>query len=457
MWKKSIFTLSLMVVVAGVTAAFYLTNIQEEGVFLRTFNMNGEEQETIFRKLGEEIYLYSGYFVDDSRFYFLDTSENTLSLYNNSLERLWLVSTNAESIKFNNERVIFTEYGYQMQRQNRLYCYSHAGAEQWKLGFDRDNIVDVFINENDNTVYGILEGRNKNGRTNEAGEDKSSYGDYYFVKIDEMGNKIWKRVIQSDMGDESISFQEKLIVDQDGNIYLAYSTEEDGYIEKYDDKGLLLWRQKFPGCRIYDASRIDDRIYLVGEAGELFDETTPAIVICDEDGKIVNESIIDTVYGSPMAIIEGKEGNIFIINVNHLDEWEVLEYDRELNVVWGSQGEYLGAGVSGFALSKNNEVIIEEEDDPYSEGCKQGDRFKDDCKRSKTLHARLSKYDIKRNKQWEAWMGYLDETQQRINFPTEIYGIHINDDNEIMVLGAYKERDKLEYDDDDNDEGCGCF
>lgn len=54
-------------------------------------------------------------------------------------------------------------------------------------------------------------------------------------------------------------------------------------------------------------------------------------------------------------------------------------------------------------------------------------------------------------------MGYLDETQQRINFPTEIYGIHINDDNEIMVLGAYKERDKLEYDDDDNDEGCGCF
>lgn len=200
-------------------------------------------------------------------------------------------------------------------------------------GFELGNSITV-----DKNGYVYVTG----GTSGSLGEQNQGNRDIWFAKYDSQGNEIWRKQI----GSNSFDFPFGISVDEQGNVYLAGSTQgdlgnslysnTDAWIAKFDNNGDPLWLKQFGN-------------------GDYFAHATYALDV-DFNGNISisGVSVKNTPEGSPLPTTA--------------DAW-VARYDTNGNQQWFRQ---FGVPNDSTAFDESYTIALDNNDNVFTAGFTTG-------------------------------------------------------------------------------------
>ncbi|MCP9764093.1 hypothetical protein [Lacihabitans soyangensis] len=259
--------------------------------------------------------------------------------------------------------------------------FSGSNSQIWIINFNKEgnliwqkqllvngySIPKDLISDNLGNIYLAI------GSTAGYSHDKSdvSYGNYDFwiVKLDNLGNKIWDKTF----GGNDFDLPESITIGSDNKIYVSGSTgssisgnksaqtygNSDFWVLKLDHNGNKIWEKSYGGnggdfCR--DHTEINGILYLSGHS-EISNNQSSFnyvgnsdlwILGINHDGSLVFERIIYG-FGSDYSscITDSKDGNLIIgarsgstqgydksqNNFGYLDFW-IIKLSLNGNIIW---------------------------------------------------------------------------------------------------------------------------
>ncbi len=230
-------------------------------------------------------------------------------------------------------------YGVQLQEGEKENDYVNINRELVYGGAGRDHLT-VMLPESDSTMY--IAGYSKSRISgNKETQTKGLY-DYWLIKTDADGNKIWENVYGGDHNDKLSS----AIITKEGNILLAGSSlspasgdksepsrgDYDYWIVMVDPDGNLLWEKTYGGNRhdvLAEIIELEQGGYLLGgtsnsdASGEKSEgvfkwggDAFPSdywVIHIDQEGSVIWDL---TIGGNSKeefkTVIQDHQGNIYI-------------------------------------------------------------------------------------------------------------------------------------------------
>lgn len=171
-----------------------------------------------------------------------------------------------------------------------------------------------------------------------------SYGsgdfDFWLIKINESGAKIWDKTFGSDAFEYAESVQQ---TSDDGYIITGWNLGIGTIVIKTDENGTETWRKNFADHKAFSIKQITDNGYIItGETDDFHDdETTDLLLIkIDQNGNIVfNKTFGSNGYEVGSSVIVNSDDSFCIAGKTNsygagsADFW-LVKFDINGNEVW---------------------------------------------------------------------------------------------------------------------------
>jgi len=252
-------------------------------------------------------------------------------------------------IESNDSNYVIVGNTYSFENGSDIYVLkiNENGDTLWAKTYGTENNEFSFSIKKQNGNYLIV------GNTE---TDDSSESDIYIIKIDENGNLIWSKIIQS----PSLEYARNFEISQEGEILIAGFIKApqgnfDIYILKTDSLGNLLWQKRYGGNMDdfgYSLCKTENEYLVVGNTYSFGNGGSDIYVLkINENG----DTLWTKTYGREdndfgFYISKDVDGNYFICGSSY---WIYFGYEicymkitRDGNLIWR---RYLGSLSDDFA------------------------------------------------------------------------------------------------------------